>query len=743
MGASERGRDWLEERASLLTAAGDLGAVGRDAVRVADLLLARAMAGHLELLQELSGGTRLEQELREVALEPLHRLGRGQRKRSAAVEAAHRCARRVKSENAFHLWSESSQAGDPGRKGRGAFSTPPSLGAVMVARGLDRVDVAAGELPLTIDPSAGHGALLLSMLEALIEREVLPSVAVKALHGVELDSHARELCCLSLWLRAGDSRVELGQIASRIVLGNALTANWVAEAESFDEADEDTQQTPNFVWEAAFPAVFADGGFDLVLANPPWESLRHVHAEDPTDWMQRQATRSRLARETDTGRGLPPLYSAQGRGDRNLYKGFAELFPHLLSPEGRLVALLPGAFSSDFGMREIRQRYLRCMSLERWTGFENLGGYFPIDGRYKFGILSAARSEAGTSDFKVRFMARDAREATARNGHMVLSRRQVGTLGGPSTMFPEVSDHRQLAILERAFNHGSPFFDPTGSLGAISYRREVDLTTDRRAGRFVHVDEAHRQNFRPGRTGVWSDGSRKLVPLVEGRMVSSWDFFEKSWLSGSGRSARWRTNDIPLSDCRPQFLAPRQRLDEFRLAFCDVTSATNTRTMRASWVPSWPCGNTAPVLSAESVVHSLALLAVLNSMTFDWLLRRLAAGLHLNRFYLEATPLPRISESDVREVASFAAVTMLTGRCRGLAPSELVELKRIAGSSPKPPSPAQVEAIVAAGYGLGASHLRQVMDSNRDDRKGLWRFFAANPGALEIAEEGIEVLASR
>jgi N-6 DNA Methylase len=728
---------WDGERERLLAAAAGLGAVGRDAVRLADLLLARALAAQLGLCAEPLDESRLGDQLGEVALMPVRAPRGGRARRRAAVDAALGCAGWMREEDLFHAWSESSQLSDPGRKGRGAFSTPPSLGEVIAARGLAGWGPGDGDPPRALDPSAGHGALLLALLAALTAAGASPAAALRSLHGVELDPNARELCCLSLWLKAADRSVRLDDVASRVVLGNALTARWSASGAPSPEAAPGDDLA--FAWQRAFPAAFAEGGFDLVVANPPWESLRHFQAADAADSRQREATRARLAAEVDTGRGLPPLYSAQGRGDRNLYKGFVELFPHLLSPAGRLVALLPGAFSSDFGMREMRQRYLDHMSLERWTGFENLAGYFPIDGRYKFGILAAARSRAGTSSFRVRFMAREAGEAAARNGHLAVSRRQLSRLGGPGKMFPEVTGRLELAVLERAFDRGSRFFDPEGSFGAIAYRRELDLTLDRRAGRFVHVEEARREGFRPARSGTWSDGSRSLVPLVEGRMVSSWDFFEKSWVEGSGRSARWRPNDGPLAVCQPQFLAPRLEASEPRLAICDVTSATNTRTMRATWVPSWPCGNTAPVLSAGDPAATLSLLGVLNSMTFDWILRRLAAGLHLNRFYLEAMPVPRVSAAAASRLAAFAAASMLAGRCRGLPRRELAGLKRLA-SHDRLPSPGEVEAIVAAGYGLDADHMRRVMDSSPADRKGLWRYYAAVPEAERIAAEGIGLL---
>lgn len=731
---------WFEDRTRLLEAAAELDTVGRDTVRLADLLLARAIADRLGL-----GGTLTQASLRsslsELALMPLPRFSRSKRLQEEAVDAAHSCASHAVDRDLFHAWSESSQSSDPSRKGRGAFSTPPALSKALASVALRNAIATLGRPPVALDPSAGHGALLLAVLDALLASGTPAEDAAACLHGVELDPHARELCCLFLWLKLNRRDIPLGEIASRVVLGNALTARWSAEANPLPPGGVETAVATQFDWETTFPAAFAEGGFDLVVANPPWESLRHCGPAESDEWQERERTRARLSTESDSGRGLPPLYSAQGRGDRNLYKGFAELFPHLLCGGGRLVALLPGAFSSDLGMQSIRQLYLERMKIERWTGFENLAGYFPIDSRYKFGVLVAERSEAGTSSFQVKFMAKGGAEAAEEAGHLDLTRGMIAKIGGSSRMFPEVSDREEMAILERACDRGTPFFDPQGSFGAVGYRRELDLTLDRKAGRFIHLEEGLERGFRPRRDGRWSDGEETLVPLIEGRMVTAWDFFEKSWISGRGRSARWEVNASGLGKCQPQFLAAPLESPECRLAICDVTSSTNTRTMRATWVPSWPCGNTAPVLSAVDPSHTLALLAVLNSMTFDWVLRRLAAGLHLNRFYLEAMPLPRVTDAEAAALAGFAASSMLaTGRCKSLAAADRAGLEAAAPASP--PSAGRIEAVVATGYGLHAGHLRRIMDSSTNDRKGLWRFFAANPEAVETAREGIDLLAA-
>jgi hypothetical protein len=730
---------WWRDRAHLLEVAAKLrGDGGRSATRTADLILGRALAGRLGLLEAKLEPRHLERELSEAALFPLPSLSDDEAVRDQAIGAALRCADHLEDGASFHLWSESSQAADPGRKGRGAFSTPPALADVMVAGALAGHDRDA-EPPAVLDPSVGHGALLLPLVSALLARGCAPRDVLRSLHGVELDPYARELCCLLLWLKLADPEVALGSIASRIVVANALTARWRHKPTQAGLLEEDAARTTTaFVWEDAFADVFARDGFDVVLANPPWESLRTLRSTDLDEWQERELTRAQLSEQMLTGRKLPPLFSAQGSGDRNLFKAFVELFPHLLRSGGSLFALLPGAFSSDFGMKDAREFYLEHMSMERWTGFENLAGYFPIDSRYKFGLLVARRDPRGTRRLRVRSMARHAREASSEHKHLSLSRLQIAKIGGSTNMLPEVADRRELMILERAFDRGSPFFEKS-AFGMIEYRRELDLTLDRKAGKFVYLAEARADGFESSSDGSWTDGSTRLVPLIEGRMVTSWDFYEKSWISGSGRTAVWRTNDGPVCDCQPQFLAEPLEESACRLAICDVTSATNTRTMRATWVPAWPCGNTAPVLVTQAARGMLALAAVLNSMTFDWLLRRLASGLHLNRFYLDAMRLPVVDEGELSELARFAAATLLEGRAGSLPAAETEELPKARAGGPAVHA-ARVEAIVAKGYGLESSDLRRMLDPEVTDRKGLWRYFAAVPQAEQVATESVQLL---
>ena len=137
------------------------------------------------------------------------------------------------------------------------------------------------------------------------------------------------------------------------------------------------------------------------------------------------------------------------------------------------------------------------------------------------------------------------------------------------------------------------------------------------------------------------------LPLYEGRMIGQFDFSEKGWVSGKGRSAVWREIPWKQKQTEPQYL---MGLDKYmhgtrsergiKLAIMDITSSTNARTMIASLVADSPCGNSAPVLACCSGFHGL-LCAILNSIVYDFALRARFSGLHTNWFVIEESPLPR------------------------------------------------------------------------------------------------------
>lgn len=686
---------------NVLERAHELAPNGRDPVRLANVSVAAQIAaarGYHGNRRRLDG-PHLIDTVAALVLEPLDADTADLLTWSALAADAGHAASLFARPGGMDAWVDAFQGADVARKSRGAYATPQSLARPMAKLLIRKAALLPNRV---VDPSAGAGGLLVAVLQELrrTDPQTPPGEHARRLFGVELDPVARELCCLLVWL-AAETQLAISEVADRVVVDNAITRDW-----------------------------WAGDSYDALIMNPPWDSLRHAATGDASGELQRAATIERLSSPRPGAADLPPLYTAQSRGDRNLYKAFVELAPHLVDEGARLVALLPGAWSSDLGTQHLRREYLRHLAIEQWTSFENREGYFPIDSRYKFGVLVGRRDRAGTSQLRVRGFAADSTDLN--RAHIKLLAEDIPRIGGRASIIPDLAHRNEPRLMLRYARQGAPLFDPDGPLGRVVYDREVDLTEDRKRGLFQRFEDVTAE---PMDDGHWeaSDG-RELVPLLEGRMVGAYDFYEKSWVSGSGRTAAWTyTNGHGLDECRPQFLIEPTSDVRHRIAICDITSATNTRTVLATWVPpAWRCGNTAPVLVFDSEERALAALAVLNSMVFDWLARRLVAGLHLNRFYLDALSWPELSGEDVKALAaSAAALQCLSPRYAGLRGPGIAVVR---ADLSYVECHALIERAVAMGYGLSTSDLELIYSPDVQDRRGFWRHFASDPHATAIAE---------
>jgi type I restriction-modification system DNA methylase subunit len=139
-------------------------------------------------------------------------------------------------------------------------------------------------LELTIcDPACGSGAFLNQALEFLIEEhqyidelqaklfgdamvlsDMENSILENNLFGVDLNEESVEIAKLSLWLRTAQPNRKLNDLNGNIKCGNSL----------IDDASVAGDKA--FNWQQAFPKVYENGGFDVVIGNPPYVDMRNI-----------------------------------------------------------------------------------------------------------------------------------------------------------------------------------------------------------------------------------------------------------------------------------------------------------------------------------------------------------------------------------------------------------------------------------------------------------------------------------
>ncbi|MEX2477225.1 MAG: N-6 DNA methylase, partial [Gracilimonas sp.] len=145
-------------------------------------------------------------------------------------------------------------------------------------------------LGLTIcDPACGSGAFLNQALEFLIaehnyidelqakyhgESLVLSDIENQILEnnlfGVDINEESVEIAKLSLWLRTAQKGRKLTSLNHNIKCGNSL----------IDDPEVAGDQA--FEWEAEFSSVFENGGFDVVIGNPPYVNISML----PDDYLE-------------------------------------------------------------------------------------------------------------------------------------------------------------------------------------------------------------------------------------------------------------------------------------------------------------------------------------------------------------------------------------------------------------------------------------------------------------------------
>ncbi len=184
-----------------------------------------------------------------------------------------------------------------------------------------------------------------------------------------------------------------------------------------------------FHWELAFPHIFARGGFDIVLGNPPWEHIELKEQEffakrDPSIAnAQNAAIRKNMIAALPVSN--PDLWAewrlakreAQGEihfartssrfplcahGRINTYPLFAEHNWRILGPRGRAGFIVPSGIATDDNTKEYFRAIVSSGALHSLWEFENEGFFTAGKGhmlRFALTTLAGRDEPAAAADF--------------------------------------------------------------------------------------------------------------------------------------------------------------------------------------------------------------------------------------------------------------------------------------------------------------------------------------------------------
>jgi hypothetical protein len=483
--------------------------------------------------------------------------------------------------------------------------------------------------------------------------------------------------------RRGGVRIEPAQI-------QAAAAAFVADARAL------AAERRFLHWEPAFPGVWTDwssaappGGFDAVIGNPPWDRMKLqkvewfaarvpsiAHAQrasdrkrmveqlhrrgDPiaADYDHAARTAETAARVARTG-GAYPLLSG---GDVNVYSVFVERALRLVRRDGIVGLLVPSGIAADKGASEFFRGISTTGRLAALLDFENrrttldLDPFFPdVDSRFKFCAFVAGGPARTFDHADCAFFKQDAIAAEAEA--FPLAPEDFAAVNPNTGTAPVFRSRRDAEITLGIYRRLPVLVDrrsePPVSVWPVRYFTMFHMTND--SDKFRTAAELERLGAYRVAGQRWEMGDQRWLPLYEGKMVQAYDHRAASVVVNARNLNRpaqpQATTQIQHEDPSwlptPQFLVDAEHiagLDDVSsvMAFKDVTSPTNLRTMIASFVPATALGNTLPAILPDLRcntplyrANAFLWLGTLNSLIFDYVTRQKVQGQHLNWYIVE------------------------------------------------------------------------------------------------------------
>lgn len=515
-------------------------------------------------------------------------------------------------------------------------------------------------------------------------------------------------------------------------------------------------------WPLEFPDVMVgQGGFDVVLGNPPWERIKlqeqeffagHPVAEEAnTAARTRAITRlaeapegspdrklyeafqiaKRIAEATSTFARVPGdnggRYHYTGTGDVNTYALFSEHFLNLTRDGGGAGLIVPTGIAIDSTFAPFFGYLVDTQRLAGLIDFENRERLFAdVDSRMKFCLLTIG---SGVADAEFSFFLTDPTQLEQAERRFTLSPAQIARIN-PNTKTAPVFRARRDAELTATIYDRVPVLiedgkGPDGNPWGFDYMTKMFDMADS-SHLFRTATQLVSEGFVEQGTDWVQDTGIRYVPLYEAKMIHH---FDHRWATYEGDSSR----DVTLDEKKDYRFEPRPRywLDGslarsrqrskdwskgWLMGWRDITNATNERTAIFSVYPAFAIAHTVRNLFLRQAVDVAAgFIANLSSLPLDFVARQQVGGTHLTVETVKQFPILPPSAYDEAALAFIVPrVLELTYTSHSMTPFARdlsYEGEPFAWDEDRRAQlRAELDAWYALAYGLTRDELRYVLD---------------------------------
>jgi hypothetical protein len=359
-----------------------------------------------------------------------------------------------------------------------------------------------------------------------------------------------------------------------------------------------------FHWWLAFPHVAANGGFSVMLGNPPWDRIKLQEEEffasrspliatarnksergQRIQWLRDGVLLHNLNPELERVEGLTPpnraemalyegfiaarrgaeaaslfahnsrRYPLTGLGDVNTYALFAETFLQATSRTGWAGVIVPTGIATDDTTKVYFSQLVRSKRLSSLFSFYEIRRWFPAtDDRKAFCLLTIGGEEQAQFAYEIDSW----RDFARPEKRYRLSAQEFASLNPNTLTLPVFRSERDAELTKKLYRAAPIFireaqFDPEGELlepevnpWNISFRRMLDMSND--SG--IFLDQP--------------DNAQCCLPLYEAKMLHQ---FDHRWATYVDTPDGLDTVDLsleqksdPTYSVRPRYWVPEREV---------------------------------------------------------------------------------------------------------------------------------------------------------------------------------------
>ncbi len=460
--------------------------------------------------------------------------------------------------------------------------------------------------------------------------------------------------------------------------------NPAAYSPLFSEAIALAAENKFFHWPLEFPDVFEQGGFDVMMGNPPWERIKLQEQEffatknPEIAAAPNKSARMRLIKElveyqpqifkafnealhtTDAqskfmrGSQRFPLTAV---GDINTYSVFSELFCSNIHGKGRVGIIIPTGIATDSSTKDFFEYLIKSERLTVLVGFENEEFLFlNVHHSTKFCCLIATGKDIVNTKIKFTFFNRNFEQVRNSERWFELDKADLLNINPNTKTCPIFRTQKDALLTTRIYNsvpvlindekHTNPWQIKFATMFHMANDSHLFKTT-----KIIHIESSKRIGY------SYENKGEIYLPLYEAKMI--WQYDHRFGTYENATQANLNAGILPQSTdddkqkteflITPKYYVLQNNVQiqecakgrKWFLGFREITSAISIRTAIFSIIPLTAVGNKIPLVISEieNSWQIAALVANFNSIVLDYVVRQKIGGISLSYFYVKQLPI--------------------------------------------------------------------------------------------------------